>query len=257
MDARQWLEQVRAQLVLRKLPPRYVARLVSELSDHVTDLMEDPMCMDACDLREAVRPMGAPTDIADSAANEYRKVRFAGRHPVIAFVGLPVVVLPLLWIGTIMAFVLIAKLAGFGEGGEMTIEHLPVWLGRSLATLIFGMVLVPIGLAALFFCRLARKAQIGRKWPLVACLVLGVIGGMAFFDVALPGANQKGLLHDTKFSSEVLDQNTRHGAVTMGFGFGLGMYPKWWQIVQFFVPVAIGGVFVWRQLAAGRRSFAT
>jgi hypothetical protein len=201
--------------------------------------------------------MGAPGDIADSAAKEYRSVRFAGRHPILAFVALPIVVLPLLWVGAIMAFVLIAKLAGFGEGGELTIDNFPAWLSRSLAVLIFGMVLVPIGLAAWFFCRLARKAQIGRKWPLIACLLLGVIGGMAFFDAALPGTNQKGLLHDTKFSSEVLDQNTKHGAVTMGFGFGLSKYPHWWQIVQFSVPIAIGGMFVWHQVAAGRRRFAT
>ena len=58
MDAPQWLNELRAELARHNLPPFYVERLVSELSDHFTDFMEDRMSTDAKDLRRRVPAAG-------------------------------------------------------------------------------------------------------------------------------------------------------------------------------------------------------
>jgi hypothetical protein len=106
------------------------------------------------------------------------------------------------------------------------------------------------------FCRVARSSGAPWKWPLVACVILAVIGSAAFLDVALPGTNQRGLLHNTRFAPEVLQQNTKHGAVTMGMGFNLSKHPHWWQIVQFCLPLAICGVAAYREMDTRRRMCA-
>ena len=236
MDALPWLEQVRAELARRKLPPLYSERLLSELSDHITDFTEDAMSIDTCQVRDAVRPMGAPADIADSAAKEYRGRNF-WRHPLLAFVAMPIIVLPLLWVAVILAFVGIANLAGLSEHGGKSVEQLPSWINASLPSMVFAMVMIPLGLAAAMVCWVARKAGRARWWPLVACTLLAMIGGLTFFDVALPGTHRRGVFHDTRIGGR--DPNVEHRSA-VAIGFGIGKYPRWWQVTQFALPMAIG-----------------
>ena len=89
MDAQQWLNQLQAALARQKLPPFYVERLVAELSDHITDSLEDRMSTDAKDLRHFTSPLGSPTAVAAAAIGEFRKRRFSTRHPVLTFVVMP------------------------------------------------------------------------------------------------------------------------------------------------------------------------
>ena len=106
MDAPHWLHELRAELARRKLPPLYVERFVSEMSDHFSDCMEDRMSTDAKDLHGVFQRLGTPGDVARSAAHEFRQARFSRRHPVLMFVVLPVlfniffVVLSILGLGS-------------------------------------------------------------------------------------------------------------------------------------------------------------
>ena len=102
MDVQLWLEQVRRCCRKQHLPAVYVQRLVDELADHHFDLMEDSMRMDA-NASKTTSPnltdsttarLGSPLDVAARAAQEYRQTRFCGRHPILAFVVLPIVSLP-------------------------------------------------------------------------------------------------------------------------------------------------------------------
>ena len=254
MDARHWLREMRSELAKHNLPSLYSERLLSELLDHITDSLEDSMSTDALGRSGAARLLGRPADVAENAVNEFRKRKFLGRHPLLAFVALPIFTLPLLWIVTLATFAIGAKLCGFGSDGTLSTTQLPAWLHSALASLVFSLVLVPIAVSAWLFCRIARSTGAAWKWPLVACAIVAVIGSAAFLDVALPGTNQHGLLHDTRFAPAVLEQNTQHGAVTMGMGFSLNNRPHWWQIVQFCVPLAICGVAVYREIAATRRN---
>ncbi len=240
MDKQQWLSELRREFVRRKLPPLYVERLMSELSDHLNDFMEDHMSMDATDLRDAVRPLGLPSQIATAAAHEFRKQHFSGRHPVITFVALPVLALPMLWAAILLGLVAvgkaIARLSGLESTGTTSLSQLPDWFVASLPIIAATIVLAPVIASAAFFCRLAAKAVVNWKWPMLTCFLLAVVGGMAISDVSMPTAGSGGRLV---------------------FGFGVRRNPAASQIVQFSVPLAIGALATWRQTRQRRRTLAT
>lgn len=237
MHAPHWLEQLRTELVSRKLPPRYVARFVLELSDHLNDSLEDPMSMDAFGLHDAVRPLGLPSEIAESAAAQYRQRSFSGRHPIVAFVAMPIVLLPLLWFGALMAWIGVgAGVAALGLG-DMKFEVHDSPLARvATLLLLFGVVELPILLSTAFICRLASRAAVGWKWQMLACFVLAVVASMAVADVVMPTPDSKGRAF---------------------FGLGVSAHPQASQIVQFILPLAIGLAALTWQLKTRRRMLAS
>ena len=82
MDPQPWLSELEKELQQRRLPRRYVMRLMRELSDHVTDELEKPMSKEdqrSTDLRER---LGTPQGLAESAKQEYQSRTFAVRHPI-------------------------------------------------------------------------------------------------------------------------------------------------------------------------------
>ncbi len=234
MDAKHWLDEVRTQLVRRKLPPLYVERLVVELSDHLTDCMEDRMSTDAKDLHGVFQRLGAPSTVATQAASEYRQARFSRRHPVLMFVVLPIVALPLLWAASIVALISLVKLLGIESGQVTTGEAAWQWANAALPYATVGLLIAPLALAAAFFCRLARRAGVSWRWSLAACALLAVLGGAAMTQFVLP---------------------TEHAKGTLRFGFGISTHPSASQMLQFLLPLSIGGWAAWRQLSgAGRQS---
>lgn len=243
MDAQQWLSQLQAALAGQNLPPFYVERLVAELSDHITDSLEDRMSTDAKDLRHFTSPLGSPGAVAAAAIGEFRKRRFSSRHPVLMFVVLPILSLVVGWIAAILLFVLAAHAFSLLSGGAG--ERWPQWLIAILPVLTGALVLAPIALVAALVCRVAGRAAIGWKWPLAACVILALIGGAALFDVKMTGVD-RGVLHGTQFH-EANNPPKLPTNGSLAFGFGVNTHPRPWQILQFSVPLAICGLFVWRQ----------
>jgi hypothetical protein len=232
VDAPHWLHELRTELVRRKLPPLYVERLVSEMTDHFTDCMEDRMSTDARDLHGVFESFGSPAEVARSAAAEFRKAKFSRRHPVLMFLVLPVLSLPLLWFGKVALVVALIKL--FGLQSDQYEVHSTVWQAADVALpyVIVSLTVIPVAIAATFFCYLARRAAVNWRWTLAACSLLAVIGGAAIAQLALPTATSKG---------------------SLTFGFGISTQPSASQILQFLLPLAICGWAIWRQLRAGER----
>ncbi len=198
MDALRWLEELRHELARRKLPRRYVKRLVVELSDHITDFTEDSMSTDAQDLhnpnlQSIVNRLGRPSQVAETAVAEYRRQRFSARHPLMAFVALPILLLPLLWIafGTGVYGLLVA---GDGLGIEPPDGPLSRWVEIVGLFVVYGMVNVPIVLSAVFVCRLASKAALGWKWPMLGCLLLAAVATAVYPYMRMRTADSPGLL---------------------------------------------------------------
>ena len=106
-----WLNDVRMECGRQRLPPIYVDRLVGELSDHLTELMEDSMSMEASEHPSAL--LGSASEIVAAATSEYRRRRFSGRHPWFAFIVAPILTLPILWAASLLLFVFGAKTIGF------------------------------------------------------------------------------------------------------------------------------------------------
>lgn len=233
MDAQRWLRELRADLARRRLPPLYVERFVEELSDHLTDLMEDRMSTDAQDLRGVFDRLGSPGQVAASAATQYRRARFSRRHPVLMFVLLPVLSLPVLWALSIVGLVLLTKLFGIESGKVVTSSVVWQWANACVPFVVVALMTIPVSLAAAFFCRLAHKAGVDWKWSLAACGLLAVIGGLAVTQFVLP-------------------TNVSRGALS--FGFGVSTHPSASQVLQFLLPLAIGAWFAWRQAAVAQRA---
>ena len=225
MNAERWLEHLRAELVRRKLPPFYVERFVLELSDHFSDCMEDRMSTDAKDLHGVFQRLGSPGQVATSAAQEYRRARFSRRHPVLTFVLFPVLSLPVLWFCKIALVVLLVKMLGIESGKQGVRSALWDVADAALPFVIVSLTVLPVAIAAAFFCRLAMRADVNWKWSLAACSLLAVIGGAAVAQLALPTETTRG---------------------SLSFGFGISTHPSAAQVLQFLVPLAICGWAVWR-----------
>ncbi len=235
MDAQRWLEQFERELIRRKLPPLYVERLLSELSDHLFDSLEDPMSTDAKDLRSLVQRVGTPHEVASSAALEHRRAHICRRHPIVSFVLLPLVALPLLWAGSLFVLIALAKAFGLETGGEGVGSAIGHWARVNAPLVSLAMLIVPIGVAAFVFCRIAARSDVTWKWTLAACGILAIVGGMAMVNIVMPGAANKG---------------------TVMFGMGLGMRPTEAQLAQFALPLDIAALAIWRQVAHRQRGLA-
>lgn len=117
---RPWTERVEDELSRRGVPARYRRRLLAELRDHVEDLKEEVMMQteDALDAR-----LGDPEILAAQAAEEYRRTRWASRHPLLVFGLLPFPVTLLVVIATLVLFGLAAYGIGWLASGD--VDHLP------------------------------------------------------------------------------------------------------------------------------------
>src|SRR4051794_36748918 len=87
-----WQQELRRELRGRRLPAAYVSRLLSELNDHYTDLLEESSSsmgaarkleFQQVDLEQR---LGDPTRLAVFAAEQFHARSFWGRHPLITFV---------------------------------------------------------------------------------------------------------------------------------------------------------------------------
>jgi hypothetical protein len=237
VDVQQWLDDVRGELKRQKLPLAYRERLTSELSDHLTDFLEDCMSMDAQQLSRATGALGLPREIAHAAGKEYRKGRFAGRHPIVAFVLLPIVALPLAWLGLVFAIVGTGKAIATISGVASPPSGPPEWLMSSLPLVLMLLVAAPVAVCAVLFCRLATRAAVSWKWVVAACCILALVGSLAHSEVGVPTRGP---------------MRGKHGQLMLGLG--LSNHPKPAQVFQFALPLAIGGLFLWRQTIERRRS---
>jgi hypothetical protein len=204
--------------------------------------MEDHMSTDAKDLHGVFQGLGSPSELAHSAAVEFRKAKFSRRHPVLMFVLMPVIGLLTLWTLALLVFVVVLKVV-------VDPENFPSWFlacGPYLAAIL---VLLPIAISAAWFCRVARRAAVDWKWAACACVLLALVGGAAYFDLTMKGND--GVLHGTKF---IAPETAPPGRGQVMLGFGVNTRPRPWQVLQFSIPLAVCAWFLWRQAHDRRHS---
>src|SRR5262245_35473761 len=170
MDSPSWLDELRAQLAQRNLPPVYIERLVAELSDHLSDLLEEQKGMEANTSGAAIGRIGDPDQVAQAASVAYGRRTFYGRHPVLTFLVLPVLALPLLW------FPLLLACEWRGEDLSRVSAAATSLTGlASLRIAWFAVWQLPVVIAAILWCRLATSC--GRPWPwrMLSCAILALL----------------------------------------------------------------------------------
>lgn len=175
MDPQHWLEELRTELQTRRLPRRYVTRLLRELSDHVTDGRENPMSKDAPQVPGPLERLGSPQLVAESAARELRARSFAARHPVWTFGVLP----PLLAILVAAALLLGpgAILATLLDAPPLDEYETSPWAHIVAQGYVVGCIVAASLLVVLAFIGLAKRCALARRWPMTAALVTALVCG--------------------------------------------------------------------------------
>jgi hypothetical protein len=84
---------------------------LEELEDHLIDLEENEMSMDADSRQLAETRLGSPHELAAVAAAEYRKLGFLARHPVLTYVAGPLLLTPVFFVAFVLAAVAVLTLA--------------------------------------------------------------------------------------------------------------------------------------------------
>ncbi len=240
MANRPWLDEVRRRLARNGLPPTYVQRLVAELTDHFHDLKEETMSTEA----GVYSRLGAPEQVAAAAIVAYRRRSFLGRHPSAAFLTFavsPVALLLVLLLGLGGAmygadrfFDMIAPGDYFGD----SLRHLGPG-GRAALPYVMSMLIpvFPCILVSIFYCQLARRLSLARKWMLLSCGVLAIIAGTFVWSAKFsetPGQSALLLCVGIPYPLRIAD--------LLKMIVWIFIHPM--RIAQFVAPIAIGCWFM-------------
>jgi hypothetical protein len=187
-----WREELKEELVRQELPPSYIERLVQELSDHFNDVMEESMSMEAEKSSLATERVGQPSRLAAAAVTEYHKRAYTRKYPVVTFAILPVlllaVLLAVLWAGMGVAAYVADEVVGIGD---LPTSHLYL---RALSDGTTGVMLAPLVVIAMIFCRLARNNGPNWRWPMLTTGILAIIAGMFYNTVLSSGPSNEPIL---------------------------------------------------------------
>jgi len=159
VNAQRWLLELRAELVRRKLPPLYVERMVGEMEDHIVQLQKETV-MGSKGSDRLSEQLGSPRQLAHDARRELDGSYFARRHPLLVFLAMPTLLLPLLTALLLLSFTFVGSwFVGTSLG------YLNSSQGFCFALWGFAFI-VPTTLLALAFGRSARRAGLHWCWPL-------------------------------------------------------------------------------------------
>ncbi len=230
-----WLEELRRHLARRKLPAAYAARLMDELSDHVTDFMEDQMSTDALESRGLVERLGSPQEIARQAAREFTRHRFSGRHPVLMFAVLPVFVLVAGYVASLFGVMGLGRVMKLVSPAMSSDSFSPVAAGAMRLACMAALLLPAVATAALF-AWLAARAGLQRKWPIVTGVIVGVLAGLSQMDIYV---------------------SPQSGKSSLSLGLGFGTATAFFQLAKFAVPMMFALWIFARQARQGRGVMAS
>jgi hypothetical protein len=198
MENRPSLDTLRTELKHRGLPRAYIERLLSELDDHYTDLLEERSTSMGAARKlqpssvEVQQQLGDPTQLAIYAAEQYHARSFWGRHPLVTFLITPLPLFAVCWLAFGVAIGLVLSAIRYGVNAlgwtEWVIANLDdyVYLEATLfAFLCWYITVLPPLTAAWILCRTCRRNVLDWHWPVLGCAILAVVAGLhtATYDI--------------------------------------------------------------------------
>jgi hypothetical protein len=225
MDPQRWLDEVKKELQTRRLPRRYVTRLLRELSDHVTDGWENTMNKDVRVFAGPNDHLGSPRLIADTAEKEFQSRRFAARFRLLTFGLLPVLAFPFVAVATFAGpgWVIVTVLDSLGYAEPFAVADetsLSTWLPGITKSYAAGSIILAAALVIWAMSRLARRAGVTTRWPIASAVLVAVLAGCIWSD-ATPKTRD------------------RPGMVMVGVGYPLRAWTLF-QTIQLAAPLALG-----------------
>jgi hypothetical protein len=190
-------EELRSELRRNGLPTAYIERLVAELDDHFTDLLEErstsmgaarklqlePENLEQDDLQQR---LGEPAQLALFAAEQYHARSFWGRRPLVTYLLGPLPLLVACFVAYGMAFWAVSSVVSFiGTyilGWTETTLANPadfIWLQAVLlAFMCWYVTVLPPLTAAWLLCRTYSRNGLNWRWPVIGCTLLAIVCGM-------------------------------------------------------------------------------
>jgi hypothetical protein len=175
-------DQLRSELLRRRLPRFYVHRVVREFDDHADDISAEG---DAPRAR-----LGDPSLLAQRFAAEYRARHFAGRHPWLVFLIAPIPCTILAAIVSFFVGFLVIELTEPLLSGPAA-----PWASRFMVLAVCKAAIVaPLMAGTWTFGRLAYRSGCGGRWFWMASLLQCLLGALTQLTVTLPEEYQNGAL---------------------------------------------------------------
>jgi hypothetical protein len=189
--------EFRSELERRGLPRAYIERLLSELDDHYTDLLEERSTsmgaarklqteFDNDRFADVEQRFGNPAQLAIFAAEQYHARSFWGRHPWITYLLAPLPLLVTCWIAFGLAFwAFTYGLAFVGSQifgwSDETFANPADYIWHQAAAITFMrwyVTVLPPLTAAWLLCRTYRRNALDWRWPIVGCILLAAVAGV-------------------------------------------------------------------------------
>ena len=204
--------ELRRELKRRGMPRAYIARLLAELDDHFTDLLEERnTSMGAArklqfdtDADEAQQRLGEPTQLAIFAAEKYHDRSFFGRHPLLTFLIGPLPLLMLGWfvVGTLLiatgvviqAIDYVSTAVFDWSLASIPEENHPFVQAVLLACVSWALLVVPPLMAGWFLCRVAARNSLNWKWPTLGCGLLATVAALGMVSYRIKTIDTVGTL---------------------------------------------------------------
>ena len=201
-------DELQSELKRRGLPRAYIARLLAELDDHYTDLIEErnsrmgaarKLNLESDDVQQR---LGEPKQLAIFVADQYHARSFFGRHPLLTFLVGP---LPLLWFGLLVCSIVFFAIGLVMQGVDIVWTALFKWSLQSipeenhpfvqavaLAVMSWAALVIPSLLAGWILCRVAARNALHWKWPALGCGILAAVAGLSWVSYRIKTVDQVG-----------------------------------------------------------------
>lgn len=170
-----FIEPLRARLVILGCPVAKIRRLVREAADHREDLKQAGLAEGLSEAEAEGRAnelLGDPVAVAERMMETVRHSSWWGRHCAFTFGVLPLLTFPVLWSLILLLELLLVGSVGFGLNEKKL--HAAADNPYFLAAFHF-MDFLAIAMATLLFCWLARRAAVKLKWMVISCVICSVI----------------------------------------------------------------------------------
>lgn len=169
------IDGLRSRLLRSGLPAGYVVRAAQELEEHREDLFDELReegVVGADAERTVSERMGSYDDLAKRLSRTMRRSNWWGRHPVVTFCVLPVLLFVTGFAVVALTFGGIAESAGWWESKTMLTRRQWDWVSFGVQFTRWSLfTAIPF-----WFCWLARNAFCGYGWGLATCVVFSIHG---------------------------------------------------------------------------------